>query len=319
MASAELNVAVKNDWPLANPWLWLAAGFGLVVWSWLWTLQYQATASDNRVIVLAAGLLLSGGGLWLKWANRRTLHLLLIAPPEFVRLARLAMGVFYGLLASTVTVLLVLSVIQWDSLGWKPGVTSLVWLTVAPLCWCAGRRAVELQAKRTPIDADEETGLAFLTAGLTIGLGSMTLFLGPQHVNDWDTMRLALRVLTAVTLTAGALTIVSARVRRLVLSFVITLHFCGIATATLAAPPAPQLVQTIWTRIFRPYLEFMYLNNAYHFYAGAGTAELHVVPPHLRRYLDRPGSGPLGEVPEGRRRRALATCDAIGIHALPGV
>ena len=26
-------------------------------------------------------------------------------------------------------------------------------------------------------------------------------------------------------------------------------------------------MQQIWTRIFRPYLEFMYLNNAYHFYA----------------------------------------------------
>jgi hypothetical protein len=45
------------------------------------------------------------------------------------------------------------------------------------------------------------------------------------------------------------------------------MHFGGILTATLAAPPNPWLITQIWTRIYRPYLEFMYLNNAYHFYA----------------------------------------------------
>src|SRR5262249_9611707 len=33
------------------------------------------------------------------------------------------------------------------------------------------------------------------------------------------------------------------------------------------APPTPWIITQIWTRIYRPYLEFMYLNNAYHFYA----------------------------------------------------
>lgn len=267
MASAELKVAFKRDWILANPWLWLAAGLAFVLWSWFWALSFQATASDHRVIVLVAGLLLSGAGLWLQWADRRTPHLLAIAPPGFVRLARIAMGAFYALLAAGVTVLLILSIIQWEGLGFNPGVTSLIWLTVAPLSWCAGRRAFSLQADRMPIDTEEETGLAFVAAGLTAGIGSMTLYLGPQLVTDWDSIRLALRVLTAVTLTAGALAVVSMKVRRLVLSLVIALHFCGIATASLAAPPSPQLVQAIWTRIFRPYLEFMYLNNAYHFYA----------------------------------------------------
>src|SRR5262249_51727018 len=30
--------------------------------------------------------------------------------------------------------------------------------------------------------------------------------------------------------------------------------------------PSPWLSTQIWTRIYRPYLEFLYLNNAYHFY-----------------------------------------------------
>jgi hypothetical protein len=35
----------------------------------------------------------------------------------------------------------------------------------------------------------------------------------------------------------------------------------------LSAPPSPWIVQQIWGRIYQPYLEFMYLNNAYHYYA----------------------------------------------------
>jgi hypothetical protein len=56
-------------------------------------------------------------------------------------------------------------------------------------------------------------------------------------------------------------------VRRLAVSLLFVLHFCAITTACLAAPPSPWIVQQTWGRLFRPYLEFMYLNNAYHFYA----------------------------------------------------
>src|SRR5205807_9217271 len=30
---------------------------------------------------------------------------------------------------------------------------------------------------------------------------------------------------------------------------------------------APWIIQQLWARVYQPYLEFMYLNNAYHFYA----------------------------------------------------
>jgi hypothetical protein len=55
--------------------------------------------------------------------------------------------------------------------------------------------------------------------------------------------------------------------RRLTVSVVLVLHFAGISTACLSVEPAPWLVKQSWVRLFRPYLEFMYLNNAYHFYA----------------------------------------------------
>jgi hypothetical protein len=97
--------------------------------------------------------------------------------------------------------------------------------------------------------------------------GSWALYLGPDAVNSWDTMRLFLRVVTVAGLYAAGLTLVSLRLRRLVFSFLFVLHFAGISTAALSAPPSPWLVQQVWVRVFRPYLEFMYLNNAYHFYA----------------------------------------------------
>jgi hypothetical protein len=52
-----------------------------------------------------------------------------------------------------------------------------------------------------------------------------------------------------------------------VVSVLIVLHFGGICTAVMSAPPTPWLAGQVWIRIYRPYLEFMYLNNAYHFYA----------------------------------------------------
>ena len=122
-------------------------------------------------------------------------------------------------------------------------------------------------ASCAPLDVEEETGLAFLIGAVCAFAGSWTLYLGPSDPKDWDTMRLFLRVLTVAALGGAALVLVSTRLRRLVISFLFVLHFAGISNACLAAPPAPWLIQQSWMRIFRPYLEFMYLNNAYHFYA----------------------------------------------------
>jgi hypothetical protein len=45
------------------------------------------------------------------------------------------------------------------------------------------------------------------------------------------------------------------------------LHFCGIGSAALGAPPQPWLINQTWCQFYRPYLEFMYLNNAYRYYS----------------------------------------------------
>jgi hypothetical protein len=67
--------------------------------------------------------------------------------------------------------------------------------------------------------------------------------------------------------TAALLFLLPPTIRRAVVSLLIILHFGGILTAVMTVPPTPWLANVLWTRFYRPYLEFMYLNNAYHFYA----------------------------------------------------
>ena len=51
----------------------------------------------------------------------------------------------------------------------------------------------------------------------------------------------------------------------------ILIHFGGMITAaTTIDPPgaaAPWVSEMLWVHVYRPYLQFMYLNNAYHFYS----------------------------------------------------
>lgn len=88
---------------------------------------------------------------------------------------------------------------------------------------------------------------------------------------EWDSIRLLLGILTAVTLSGAALVLLPAAARRAVASVLLLLHFGGIFCAVSSAPPplaeAPWVTQTLWSRFYRYYLQFMYLNNAYHFYS----------------------------------------------------
>ena len=252
----------KNDWTLANPWRWLAAGLVFAIWSWLWTVACGDNASDYRVIVLALGLLLGSVGVWLRWNNRQILQLHSWRIP-----LALLLGCLFALLGLGVSVLFVMSFFVDASYGLKSAPLFLVWISTAPPCFFAARRCLNRDpAERIDRDAEEEVALAFVVmAGICL-IGSYTLYLGDDPT-DWDTMRMFLRVISAVSLYASALTLVSTGLRRLMLSMLFTLHFAGISTAALSAPPAPWIVQQAWMRLFRPYLEFVYLNNAYHFYA----------------------------------------------------
>ncbi|CAN5301605.1 hypothetical protein BH10PLA2_BH10PLA2_34060 [soil metagenome] len=105
-----------------------------------------------------------------------------------------------------------------------------------------------------------------------VGLAALLTALAARAVEpSLDSVRLALIVASIVAAGAGLLLLLPQNGRRLVVSLLILFHFCGIFCAILAAPPPgtapPWLTTQIWTKLFRPYLQFAYLNNAYHFYS----------------------------------------------------
>jgi hypothetical protein len=87
----------------------------------------------------------------------------------------------------------------------------------------------------------------------------------------WDSARLVLGVLTGVAIAGAVLILLPSAPRRAVLSLLVLVHFGGILTAVTSVPPPngepPWLVMQAWSRFYRHYLMFMYLNNAYHFYS----------------------------------------------------
>ena len=55
--------------------------------------------------------------------------------------------------------------------------------------------------------------------------------------------------------------------QRIAFSLLVLYHFAGIFSAITSPPPTPWLTGQFWARVFRPHLEFSYVNNAYQFYS----------------------------------------------------
>lgn len=267
MASANLSVATpQRDWIFANPWAWSTVGLLLCGWSCAWTRVFGSDASDLRVIPLALGLLAGGIALALRLTSSGPAYLERLAPARR-RLALRLLALVFGLTALAITAVVVLAALETRWLPWRIGTAIVTWVIVGPVSAAAARRCLHHAKQQGSLSAGEESAALLLAAALTCFLGAFALYSGPEAVKEWDTLRLVLAVLAAVALVGAPLAAASPRARRLLISLLILLHFGGIMTASLAAPPAPWLVTQIWTRIYRPYLEFMYLNNAYHFYA----------------------------------------------------
>ena len=86
-------------------------------------------------------------------------------------------------------------------------------------------------------------------------------------VPEWDSARLVCGVFSGVSLLAALLVVVSPLWRYVVASALMLFHFAGILSAVTSPHPTPWLSQQAWVRVFRPYLQFSYMNNAYQFYS----------------------------------------------------
>jgi hypothetical protein len=99
-------------------------------------------------------------------------------------------------------------------------------------------------------------------------LGAAAAALAVPGVPDsWDSFKLLFAVLTLAALTGAVLAHVRRGVRHAVVSAMILFHFGGIFMAVTSPPPSPWLTEQLFTRVYNPYLQFMYLRNAYHFYS----------------------------------------------------
>src|SRR5581483_4286700 len=106
MASADLAAGARRDWPLANPWPWMAAGLLACGWAWAWARVYGERASDNRIVLLALGLLAAGAAVALRLNSSRPAFLGGL-PAAWQRRLTLVLAGLFGLLALAVTGLLV--------------------------------------------------------------------------------------------------------------------------------------------------------------------------------------------------------------------
>lgn len=100
------------------------------------------------------------------------------------------------------------------------------------------------------------------------GLGAVAAGVGvfglPAH---WDSFRLLFGVLAGGGVAGAAFCLAPPRWRYVVVSGWLLFHFGGIFTAATTPTPTPWLSEQSFYRMYGPYLHFLYLRNAYHFYS----------------------------------------------------
>lgn len=104
------------------------------------------------------------------------------------------------------------------------------------------------------------------SAVLAIGSATALLAYFATHP-QWDAIRVMMGVMAAVAAVAAVMLRLSQTVQRVAISLFVLYHFCGILSAITSPHPMPWLTAQLWARLFRPWLEFCYVNNAYQFYS----------------------------------------------------
>jgi hypothetical protein len=138
-------------------------------------------------------------------------------------------------------------------------------LIVAAMILAGG--AVERMLRRLRPDENSRLEVSSLTA-----VASLVPLLGYLSVPPgWDSAQMVLVAFIVAGVLGTGLILLPVIYRKAVFAVLVIFHFGGILTATLIVPApgqqAPWLPSHAWAQFYRPYLGFMYLNNAYHFYS----------------------------------------------------
>ncbi|GEM_PF-5566107 len=249
-----------------SPWFWSCSGLlaCFISGAWLFVAEASlATLEPVRLSLVWLGLLLTGIGV----AQR-------FRVPQLSRLAKAAglvlplLALVFGSMTVAVSVVLVASWRGEYLIGVRPGLALILWLLVGPMSALAGWQCLHRRAAKAVLEKGHEAALSLLLASVVALVACFALASPHRDFSaNWYTMQRCLFVFAMAALVAAPLTVVDGVTRRWVVSGLVTYHLLGIVTAAVGHPPSPWITSQIWMRLYRPYLEFLYLNNAYHFYS----------------------------------------------------
>lgn len=127
--------------------------------------------------------------------------------------------------------------------------------------------ALTLQARRARWDWSGRVESAALTA-----VSALTAIASYNSMAaDWESGHMFYAAAFLAALVGSLLLLLPRRGRHVAISLLVLFHFTGMAvTVTSIDPPGatgPWVSKQLWTWVYRPYLSFLYLTNAYHFYS----------------------------------------------------
>ncbi|MBA4188471.1 MAG: hypothetical protein C0467_10740 [Planctomycetaceae bacterium] len=100
------------------------------------------------------------------------------------------------------------------------------------------------------------------------GLFGVASLLGSVGLpTSWDSFQTVLIVAATIGAVGAVFCLSSPGWRLAIMTVCVMFHFSGIFAATTSPPPQPWIVEQAWTRAYNPYLNFIYMRNAYHFYS----------------------------------------------------
>jgi hypothetical protein len=233
--------------------------------AWLWMGVLGSDYPAGRFTLLTIGLLTAAISIIIRLKFTQPVFLTHISQRQR-NLILTALVVLLGGLALVVSVLLLLAFMKSGSVPWRWGPMLIVWIALVPMAEFAAVQSFRRLRQGDPLTQREE-GAALLLLAAVACFAATRALLDPQDVFAMETMRLFLSVLTLVALAAAPLVLVPQDLRRKVVSFLVLLHFTGAIVITLVVVHPPWALRQLADRIFRPYLQFIYVTNAYHFYA----------------------------------------------------
>ena len=128
--------------------------------------------------------------------------------------------------------------------------------------------AVRLRLKhpREELEQRAESAALLSLAGVTALLAYFTMD------DEWVSGHRLFGALAIVAFCGAVLILCAGTLRKVIVSILVVYHLGGIVAAITMMPPptggaAAFIPHRLWMSIYRPYLGFLFMNNAYHFYS----------------------------------------------------